>query len=178
MPSLLCLVALNQIRLSWTKQLVAWKGGGFGMFSTAYSPTYSRILQGHGKDAQGEEIRIMMPASANINADWDRRWEQARKYPTRENLSASLQQLNEASIWPMVLPLPEDDPARNLRTGSSRTDLTQILQNGKRYIVVPAGKGVKASGYLRSVGIEVWELRIQLESGRIKVWYELLATSG
>jgi len=176
-PGLLCLIALNQIRLSRTDKLVAWKGGGFGMFSTPDHPTFNRLLQGHGKDAQGREVRIMMPAAVSVKADWDSRWEQARKYPTQENLSASLQQLKDASISPMILPLEEDDPARNLRTGTSPTDVSQIMLTGTRYILVPMGNGRKVSDFLSTVGMDVWELRVQLESGRIKVWYELIATS-
>lgn len=39
-PVVLVVVALNQVRLATTQDLVAWKGGGFGMFATVDAPDH------------------------------------------------------------------------------------------------------------------------------------------
>ena len=49
----LALVALNQVRLAKTTDLSAWKGGGFGMFSTLDRPRARQVrcnLVGRGND--------------------------------------------------------------------------------------------------------------------------------
>jgi hypothetical protein len=57
---LLALVALNQIRMAQTTDLTAWKGGGFGMFSTLDRPRARQIrihVVGGGRD-----IPLAVPA--------------------------------------------------------------------------------------------------------------------
>lgn len=75
---LLALVALNQMRLARTTDLTAWKGGGFGMFSTIDRPRARQIrchLVGGNTD-----IPLAIPA------DLKQLEESAKNLPTEKNL--------------------------------------------------------------------------------------------
>jgi len=74
----LVLVALNQIRLAQTTDLTAWKGGGFGMFSTIDRPRARQVrchIVGGDKD-----IPFAIPADLN---DLE---QSAKTLPTERNL--------------------------------------------------------------------------------------------
>ena len=75
---LLVLVALNQIRMARTTDLTAWKGGGFGMFSTLDRPRARQVrvhIVGGGRD-----IPFAIPADLH-NLE-----ESARNLPNEKNL--------------------------------------------------------------------------------------------
>jgi hypothetical protein len=75
-PILLAAVAASQIVLAWTKDLTAWKGGGFGMFSTLDHGAYRGVdVVVDGTD-RSEEIEIppsletAAARAAAFPADW------------------------------------------------------------------------------------------------------------
>ena len=75
---LLALVALNQIRIARSTDMTAWKGGGFGMFSTLDRPQARQVrvhLVGGGRD-----IPFAVPAEFTSLA------ESAKTRPTEEKL--------------------------------------------------------------------------------------------
>jgi hypothetical protein len=59
-PALLCAVALMQIVAARTTRLTAWKGGGFGMFSTVDSPS-ARFIRIE-LDTDRGTVRVGVPA--------------------------------------------------------------------------------------------------------------------
>ena len=75
---LLALVALNQIRIAKTTDLTAWKGGGFGMFSTLDRPRARQVrihVVGGGRD-----VPLAVPAELNeLEVS-------AKNLPSEENL--------------------------------------------------------------------------------------------
>ena len=75
---LFVLVALNQIRLARTTDLTAWKGGGFGMFSTRDRPRARQVrchLVGGDRD-----IPLAIPAELKHLE------ESTKNLPTERNL--------------------------------------------------------------------------------------------
>jgi hypothetical protein len=59
-PALLCAVALIQIVAERTTRLTAWKGGGFGMFSTVDSPS-ARFIRIELETNRGA-VRVSVPS--------------------------------------------------------------------------------------------------------------------
>jgi hypothetical protein len=58
-PTLLVLIALNQIYLARTHDLTPWKGGGFGMFSTVDEPNMRWLVC--RVTANGREVAVALP---------------------------------------------------------------------------------------------------------------------
>lgn len=84
---LLCVVAINQIRLVWEHDLDPWKGGGFGMFSTAAG---GRVRHTHlFLETNGEEVEV---ALTDDLADTDQR---TRALPTEASLDRLARELAE-----------------------------------------------------------------------------------
>ena len=83
----LVLVATSQLVLASTTDLTAWRGGGFGMFSTLDNHD-QRFLRITATTAEGEEVpvraRVLLAADSPIHADAVR----ARANPTPRNLDA------------------------------------------------------------------------------------------
>lgn len=74
--ALLTAVALIQIALVYTGDLTAWKGGGFGMFSTLDYGTNRRFFA-EGLDSSGKAVQV------NLFAGDQRRHAQLRVKPDR-----------------------------------------------------------------------------------------------
>lgn len=56
-PCLLIGVAIFQLIATFTLNLTPWKGGGFGMFAVADSPSM-RVLAAEGLDTKGEQVQF------------------------------------------------------------------------------------------------------------------------
>lgn len=83
--AVLVLVALNQIRLATTTDLTAWKGGGFGMFSTIERPEtrYVRcFLVGPGREG-----------AVQVPLELQRLEEHVRNVPSERNLARLAREL-------------------------------------------------------------------------------------
>jgi hypothetical protein len=78
--ALLVAVALHQIVLVETRDLTPWKGGGFGMFSTADTP-FARFLRVR-LVVDGRELPVAIPSSLKDAA------QAVRVLPTQERLDA------------------------------------------------------------------------------------------
>jgi hypothetical protein len=65
-PALLCAVALIQIVVARTTRLTAWKGGGFGMFSTVDSPS-ARFIRIELTTDHGA-VRVSVPSELQRDA--------------------------------------------------------------------------------------------------------------
>jgi hypothetical protein len=65
-PALLCVVALIQIVAERTTRLTAWKGGGFGMFSTVDSPS-ARFIRIELQTDRGA-VRVSVPSGLQRDA--------------------------------------------------------------------------------------------------------------
>ena len=65
-PALLCALAINQLVLVRLSNLSAWKGGGFGMFSTMDSPG-ARYLRIYLCTAEGN-IPVLIPAPLRVES--------------------------------------------------------------------------------------------------------------
>jgi len=74
MPILMCLIALNQIRMAKNYHLSPWNGGGFGMFSTNVT-TGSRILVCIGVDDRGNEVRLFPEFQKLDTEKWSKDYE-------------------------------------------------------------------------------------------------------
>lgn len=77
--ALLAAVALLQIALVYTADLTAWKGGGFGMFSTLDYGT-NRRFYAEGLDSNGTAVQV------NLFAGDQRRHAELRVKPNRADI--------------------------------------------------------------------------------------------
>lgn len=88
LPALLLIsVAVNQMYLVHEKNLVPWKGGGFGMF-TSLDDWSMRRFSISIKDAKGSDLRVVPGAKSRIVSLGDLReeWNQLRSLPDRERI--------------------------------------------------------------------------------------------
>ncbi len=115
---LLSLVALNQIRLAHSSDMTAWKGGGFGMFSTLDRPRARQVrvhLLGAGRDIPFS----VPPELRNLN-------ESVKNRPTEKKLLRLGREVAES----LKQRLPELETVRvevwrrslDLESGSIRTE--------------------------------------------------------
>ena len=85
-PLLMCLIALNQIRMAKRQHLDPWKGGGFGMFASNVS-TGSRVLVCIGIDKNGQEVRLLPDFQKLDTEKWSKDFEvELKANPTLEKL--------------------------------------------------------------------------------------------
>ena len=85
-PLLMCLIALNQIRMAKRQHLDPWKGGGFGMFASNVS-TGSRVLVCIGIDKNGQEVRLLPEFQKLDTEKWSKDFEvELKANPTLEKL--------------------------------------------------------------------------------------------
>lgn len=82
--TVLALVACGQIYLAETRDLTAWKGGGFGMFSTLDGRDNRRLIITlvRGNGAEQRRVHAELPKDEKIRLLAER----ARALPTRERL--------------------------------------------------------------------------------------------
>lgn len=89
--ALLAAVALFQIALVYTVDLTAWKGGGFGMFSTLDYGTNRRFYV-EGLDLNGEAVQV------NLFAGDQRRHAQLRVKPDRAGIERLARELLRSEL--------------------------------------------------------------------------------
>jgi hypothetical protein len=105
-PVLMLAVAGTQIYLGMRHQLSAWKGGGFGMFSTYDSPGLRLVLiQLHG----GGQVH---PATVGGSSDLLKAVEQVRVFPRPAALAALAARLGDLS-WALADSTSQAVPVRN-----------------------------------------------------------------
>jgi hypothetical protein len=86
-PGLLVLIACFQIFAAFTNDQSAWKGGGFGMFSTVDSPS-ARFLKVYLLSGDEEEAVRVSPRLSRLQRI-------VRTVPTQENLELMARTLTE-----------------------------------------------------------------------------------
>jgi len=125
-PALLTVVALQQMVLSRTADLVPWKGGGFGMFSSVDSER-SRIIRAF-VIAEGREY----PVASSID-ELGRAVPKAAAYPTRARLERLAERMAELPWWldPETRAASPDrgtgKPRRRIRPTAIRLQIFRIV---------------------------------------------------
>jgi hypothetical protein len=98
-PALLCAVALIQIVAARTTRLTAWKGGGFGMFSTIDSPS-ARFIRIQLETDRGV-LRVGVPSSLQRDAA------RLREAPDEAGLHAFAARM-ASGTWVADRPIPAE----------------------------------------------------------------------
>ncbi|NUN49180.1 MAG: hypothetical protein HUU15_10170 [Candidatus Brocadiae bacterium] len=154
-PSLLLIaVAVFQMVRAGTLQQSAWKGGGFGMFSTSDAPS-ARFLRCWVRTPEGE-VRVETPP------DFQELARLARTVPTRENLERLGRSL-ETGVW---IEMPAD-PLPGPGNGTAAPHASEV------YLMwLPPGTRVPEGFLERPVlgtRIEAWKWRVGREDMSISI---------
>jgi hypothetical protein len=135
-PAFLVLVAGVQLTLARAQALTAWKGGGFGMFSTVDSRN-ARFLRIHLL-AEGKETAVQLPRTAQVLA------REIRSLPTTQRLQRLADTLAALS-WVRPPAMGNQTPAAG-EAGSTPDRLRPRAKDD------PEAAGVPISG----VKVELW----------------------
>jgi hypothetical protein len=142
-PLVLVLVAIAQLVAANTSTLTSWRGGGFGMFSTADAHD-QRIVRA---TIEGPEASLPLDLrSLRRDARVDRTFVTARAWPTARNLDALA-----AAVAAAPLALDHDGIVRH-----AGADLTAVDD--------PVALGLEPDSTIR---VRVWRVRFEPESDRV-----------
>jgi hypothetical protein len=108
-PATLVVVASIQVTLAQHADLVPWKGGGFGMFSTVDSP-FLRVLNVSLQTSEGRELPVDVGGGHSLVPP--RTVARALLFPTRRNLGVLASRLQGLDSWSVGLSSTGDSVAR------------------------------------------------------------------
>jgi len=160
-PTLLIAVACVQIVLAHTRQLTPWKGGGFGMFSTADGPS-ARWLRCY-LIVNGRPVSVSVPDEV----DTERLRVRSMPSPKRMNeISAGI----AALTW----------VRRDFNSKGEEDECTRARRNARTpYRVWRRGEPRPKPADLipvAGVHVELWRMRFDLASRRLVSWRAMTAS--
>lgn len=187
-PGLLLSVFVLQFFLVFRLNLSPWKGGGFGMFSTAESPG-SRVVRAYLKNGS-QRIPIIIPAEFTALE------REIRTFPRTETLHELAQKM-AAGTWVPYRLLPPAEHYRVLQEKYAKREQQPRGQNGslsvdvyslqnaaylglvfeRMNLVRMAEKGEETGGSVafQQVESEVWQVRYSSSERELKL--DLLKTA-
>ena len=156
-PGLLLLIAANQYRLAYTRNLSPWKGGGFGMFSTVDSLGARRGAYFGTVDGKEYELRP--------NPAFEDALRKVEAMPVQDSLDRLVDQLARDS-YAIRLPRPAEGQAVSDLQPDAHSVLVAVPPTG------PLSEALRRVT-LSQLRAELWRYKFQSEDQSLVKWVAL-----